>query len=78
MANDPKPSRNGAGRVAAKAKSRAGRSCAGSPCSARSTVSTSKADRNPLNLVAKLQKGLVCHSLSMMYSWLTIVPRDIL
>ncbi|KAJ5040748.1 hypothetical protein NUH16_003354 [Penicillium rubens] len=58
MANDPKHSRNGAGRGAAKAKSRAGRSCAGSPCSARSTVSTSKADRDPLNLVAKLQKGL--------------------
>ncbi|KAJ5033184.1 hypothetical protein NUH16_003100 [Penicillium rubens] len=58
MANDPKPSQNGAGRGAAKSKPRAGRSCASSPCSARSTVSTSKADRNPLNPVAKLQKGL--------------------
>lgn len=66
MANDPKPSRNGAGRDAAKAKPRAGRSCAGSPFSARSTVSTSQADRNPLNPVAKLQKGLVCTSLSTM------------
>ncbi|KAI3092913.1 hypothetical protein CBS147333_10178 [Penicillium roqueforti] len=57
MANDPKPSRNGAGRGAAKAKSRAGRSRAGSPFSARSTGSTTKGDRSPLNSVAKLNKG---------------------
>ena len=63
MANDSKPSRS-AGRGATKAKSRTSRSRAGSPCSVRSTVSTSKADRNTLNPVAKLRKDLVCHSLS--------------
>ena len=57
MANEPKPSRN-AGRGAAEAKSRAGRSRAGSPCSARSTGSTSE-DRNLLSPVAKLHKRLV-------------------
>ncbi|CRL30265.1 unnamed protein product [Penicillium camemberti] len=49
MANDPKPSRNGVGRGTAKSKPRAGRSYASLPYSARSTVSMSKADRNPLN-----------------------------
>ncbi|CAG8082198.1 unnamed protein product [Penicillium salamii] len=57
MANDPKPSRS-AERIAAKAKSRAGRSRAGSPCSVRSTGSTSKADRSLLSSVAKLRKEL--------------------
>lgn len=61
MANDPKPSRC-AGPGAAKAKSRASRSRASSPCSAQSTGSTSKADRSLLSPVAKLRKGLVCHS----------------
>ncbi|CAG7997562.1 unnamed protein product [Penicillium nalgiovense] len=61
MANDPKASRI-AERGAAKAKSRAGRSRAGSPFSARSTGSTTKGNRSPLNSVAKLHKGRVCHS----------------
>ncbi|OQE70388.1 hypothetical protein PENNAL_c0118G01992 [Penicillium nalgiovense] len=56
MANDPKASRI-AERGAAKAKSRAGRSRAGSPFSARSTGSTTKGNRSPLNSVAKLHKG---------------------
>ncbi|KAJ6059926.1 hypothetical protein N7444_002858 [Penicillium canescens] len=57
MANAPKPSRS-AGRGATKAKSRTSRSRAGSPGSVRSTVSTSKADRNPQSPVAKLHKDL--------------------
>ncbi|OGE47316.1 hypothetical protein PENARI_c050G08103 [Penicillium arizonense] len=57
MANDSKPSRS-AGRGATETKSRTSRSRAGSPCSVRSTVSTSKADRNPQNPVAKLRKDL--------------------
>lgn len=63
MANDPKPPRS-AERIAAKAKSRSGRSRAGSPCSVRSAGSTSKADRSLLSSVAKLRKELVCHTLS--------------
>ncbi|KAJ6175011.1 hypothetical protein N7485_004816 [Penicillium canescens] len=58
MANAPKPSRS-AGRGATKAKSRTSRSRAGSPGSVRSTVSTSKADRNPQSPVAKLHKDLI-------------------
>ncbi|CAG7995159.1 unnamed protein product, partial [Penicillium salamii] len=56
MARDHKPSRRGADRGTATTKPGTGRSCASSP-SARSTVSTSKADRNPLKAVGK-HKGL--------------------
>lgn len=63
MANESKPTRN-AERIAAKAKSRSGRSRAGSPCSVLSTGSPSKADRSLLTSVAKLRKELVCHTLS--------------
>ncbi|KAJ5244737.1 hypothetical protein N7489_004833 [Penicillium chrysogenum] len=51
MAKDQKPSRRGADRGIATTKLGTGRSCASSPCSARSTVSRSKA-------VGKLHKGL--------------------
>ncbi|KAJ6181443.1 hypothetical protein N7485_000085 [Penicillium canescens] len=62
MANAPKPSRS-AGRGATKAKSRTSRSRAGSPGSVRSTVSTSKADRNPQSPVAKLHKDLIAQGI---------------
>ncbi|CAG8889904.1 unnamed protein product [Penicillium salamii] len=58
MANDHKPSRRGADRSPAMTKPSTGRSCASSPCSARSTVSRSKAERNPLKAAGKLHKGL--------------------
>ncbi|CAG8098713.1 unnamed protein product [Penicillium nalgiovense] len=53
MAKDHKPSRRGADRGPAITKPGTGRSCASSPCSARSTVSRSKAERNPLKAVGK-------------------------
>ncbi|OQE07632.1 hypothetical protein PENFLA_c157G01255, partial [Penicillium flavigenum] len=56
MAKDHKPSRRGAERGTAPTKPGASRSCASSPA-ARSIVSTSKADRNPLKAVGK-HKGL--------------------
>ncbi|CDM32588.1 unnamed protein product [Penicillium roqueforti FM164] len=51
MAKDQKPSRRGVDRGIATMKLGTGRSCASSLCSARSTVSRSKA-------VGKLYKGL--------------------
>ncbi|CAG8140551.1 unnamed protein product, partial [Penicillium nalgiovense] len=57
MAKHQKAPRRGVDRRAATTKPSAGRSCAPS-LSARSTVSTSKADRNPLKAVGKLHKGL--------------------
>lgn len=56
MAKDQKPSRRGVDRGIATMKLGTGRSCASSLCSARSTVSRSKA-------VGKLYKGLVGQSL---------------
>jgi hypothetical protein len=58
MAKDHKPSRRGAARGAAITKSGTGRSCASSPLSARSAVSRSKAERNPLKAIGK-HKGQV-------------------
>ena len=58
MAKDHKPSRRGADRGTATTKPGTGRACASSPCSARSTVSRSKAERNPLKAVGN-HKGLV-------------------
>jgi hypothetical protein len=63
MAKNHKPSRRGADRGPAMTKSGTGRSCASSPCSARSTVPRSKAERNPLKAAGKLHKGLVGQTL---------------
>ncbi|CAG8184034.1 unnamed protein product [Penicillium nalgiovense] len=57
MAKDHKPSRRGADRATATTKPGTGRACASSPCSARSTASRSKTERNPLKAVGK-HKGL--------------------
>ena len=78
MAHNSKSSRNGVGRGTTKVKPRASRSYTDSPYSDRSTVPTSKADRDPLKPVAKLYKGLVYYSLFIKSSYLTIVFRDIL
>ena len=82
MAKDHKPSRRGADRGPAMTKPGTGRSCASSPCSARSTVSRSKAERNPLKAAGKLHKGLVGQSLFFISSlepcWILLLIRSVI
>ncbi|KAJ6105323.1 hypothetical protein N7523_010133 [Penicillium sp. IBT 18751x] len=56
MAKDPKGSRRGPDNGISKATSRAGRSRAGSPCSARSAFSASHTDRDALSPKRKTYK----------------------
>ncbi|CAG8109793.1 unnamed protein product [Penicillium nalgiovense] len=53
MAKHQKPSRRGTDRGAATTKPRTSISCASLPCSARSTISRSMAERNPLKVAGK-------------------------